>query len=111
MNNKRTLNYFLTLYFYQIETLLNNFPSGLEEIKFQSEEANTDEFIKKYFQNFLLKNNRISTDLAIRELVYRQDGIEQVIEIEKLYSYQILDVLLPEQLSIEQKNKIMESKK
>ena len=45
------LNYFLLVYFYTIECDLNHIDNELKEIKFQSEEANTDEYLKIYFQN------------------------------------------------------------
>lgn len=35
---------FLTVYFHMIENQLNKNPHGLEKVKFQSEEANTNEF-------------------------------------------------------------------
>jgi hypothetical protein len=53
------LNSFLLVYFYNIEMELNMPKNGLETIKFQSEEANTDEFLKKFFKDFLSKNNSI----------------------------------------------------
>lgn len=43
------LHSFLIVYFYQVENKLNTTNNGLETIKFQSEEANTDEHLKKYW--------------------------------------------------------------
>lgn len=54
------LNSFLIVYFYKIENELNTTNNGLENVKFQSEEANTDEHLKKYFQTFLMKHNNLS---------------------------------------------------
>ena len=104
------LNSFLMVYFYKIENQLNTTENGLETIKFQSEEANTDEHLKKYFQDYLLKNNDIS-DVQLKRLSVKIDLEEHIIDIEKLKSYKITNVLLPEQLSIEQKRQITESKK
>ncbi|MBN2824707.1 MAG: hypothetical protein JXQ76_05245 [Campylobacterales bacterium] len=104
--NKSKLHCFMQLYLYQIETFLNTLPNELENIKFQSQEANTDEYVKKYFQDYLLKHNGLKSDFFIKELVYS----EQSISIEKLYDFKVVDVLLPEQLNEEQKIKILESK-
>ena len=108
--NQNLLNSFLIVYFYKIENELNTTKNGLETIKFQSEEANTDEHLKKYFQDFLLKNNDLS-DVKLKKLAVKIDAEEHIIEIEKLKTYKITNVLLPEQLSIEQKKSITESKK
>ncbi|MFN3851103.1 MAG: hypothetical protein ACK4NY_16835 [Spirosomataceae bacterium] len=104
------LNSFLIVYFYKIENELNTTKNGLETIKFQSEEANTDEHLKKYFQEFLLKHNDLS-DVKLKKLSVKIDSEEHTIDIENLQSYKIVNVLLPEQLSAEQKKSITESKK
>ncbi|WP_187477904.1 hypothetical protein [Amniculibacterium sp. G2-70] len=104
------LNSFLIIYFYKIENELNTTKNGLETIKFQSEEANTDEHLKKYFQEFLLKHNDLS-DVKLKKLSVKIDSEEHTIDIENLQSYKIINVLLPEQLSVEQKKSITESKK
>ena len=104
------LNSFLIVYFYKIENELNNTNNGLETIKFQSEEANTDEFLKKYFQDFLSKHNNIN-DINLKRLAVKIDSEEQIIDIEKLKLYSISNVLLPEHLNAAQKKNITESKK
>jgi len=101
----------LTLYFYQIERLLNGSPNALQEIKFQSEEANTDEYLKEFFKDFLLQNNSINEEYTPKRLIYTKDGIEQKIETKDFFSYEILDVLLPSDLSKELKTGIKDSKK
>jgi hypothetical protein len=98
------------VYFYKIENELNMTKNGLETIKFQSEEANTDEYLKKYFQDFLLKHNDLS-NVKVKKLAVKIDTEEHIIDIENLQSYKITNVLLPEQLSVEQKKSINESKK
>ena len=45
-----TLNDFLFVYFFQLETELNTDYNGLDSIKFHSEEANTDEEVKLFFK-------------------------------------------------------------
>ena len=47
---------FLYFYFYYLEELLQQRKSELGRIKFQSEEANTDEFIKRYLKDVILEN-------------------------------------------------------
>jgi hypothetical protein len=91
------LNSFLIVYFYKIENELNTTKNGLETIKFQSEEANTDEHLKKYFQDFLLKHNDLS-DVKLKKLAVKIDSEEHTIDIANLQSYKITNVLLPEQL-------------
>lgn len=108
--NQNLLNSFLIVYFYKIENELNTTKNGLETIKFQSEEANTDEFLKKYFQDFLLKNNDLS-GIKLKKLALKIDLEEHIIDIEKLKTYKITNVLLPEQLNKEQKKQIADSKK
>ncbi|AIG29687.1 hypothetical protein IA01_04025 [Flavobacterium psychrophilum] len=104
------LNSFLIVYFYKIENELNNTKNGLETIKFQSEEANTDEFFKRYFQDFLSKHNDVK-DVKIKQLAVKIDSEESIIDIEKLNSYKITNVLLPEHLTAEQKKEITKAKK
>lgn len=104
------LNSFLIVYFYKIENELNTSKNRLETIKFQSEEANTDEHLKKYFQEFIIKNNSI-TDVKLKKLAIKIDSEVHSIDIENLKSFKISNVLLPEQLNAEQKKRITESKK
>lgn len=104
------LNSFLIVYFYKIENELNNTKNGLETIKFQSEEANTDEFLKRYFQDFLTIHNNVK-DIKLKKLAVKIDSEEHIIDIEKLKSYRISNVLLPEHLTNEQKKEITASKK
>ncbi len=108
--DQNLLNSFLIVYFYKIENELNTTKNGLEAIKFQSEEANTDEFLKKYFQDFLSKHNDVN-DVKIKRLVVKIDFEEYIIDVEKLKSYRITNVLLPEQLNAQQKKEITTSKK
>lgn len=103
------LNSFLIVYFYKIENELNNNKNGLEAIKFQSEEANTDEFLKKYFKDFLLNHNNIK-EIELEKLVIKIDALEHIIDIEDLKIYRVSNVLLPEDISVEQKKKITATK-
>lgn len=107
---QNSLNSFLIVYFYKIENELNTTKNGLETIKFQSEEANTDEHLKIYFQEFLLNHNDLS-GVNLEKLAVKIDSEDHTIDIENLQSYKITNVLLPEQLNSEQKKRITESKK
>ena len=110
LKEKDYLKYFLTVYFYTIENKLNSKDNGLKDIKFQSEEANTDEYLKKYFKDFISSNNNIK-DTSIKYLKIKIDEIEFKINISYLLSFEITKVLLPEELSELQKKEISESKK
>jgi hypothetical protein len=101
------LNSFLLVYFYNIEMELNTPKNGLETIKFQSEESNTDEFLKKFFKDFLSKNNSIKKT-TLEKLI---DAETYLIDIKDLMNYKINSVFLPEELTDVQKKKITESKK
>lgn len=104
------LNSFLTVYFYNIEQLLNENKNGLEIVKFQSEEANTDEHLKRYFQVFLSNHNSIS-NVKLKKLSIKSDTEKYIIDIDSLKIYEVTKVLLPEELSSEQKVQINKSKK
>ena len=103
------LHYFLTAYFYFLENDLNNSENGLNDIKFQSEEANTDEHLKIYFQSYILENNEISKS-GLKSITINNGIDSKTIEIEHLESFKIKNVFLPEQLSVEQKKEITASK-
>ncbi len=108
--NQNLLNSFLIVYFYKIENELNTTKNGLETIKFQSEEANTDEFLKRYFQDFLLKHNDLS-GVKLTKLSVKIDKEEHTINIEDLKRYKISNIFLPEHLNTEQKKEISTLKK
>jgi hypothetical protein len=103
------LQYFLTAYFYFLENDLNNSENGLNDVKFQSEEANTDEHLKIYFQKYILENNEISKS-GLKSISINNGNQSITIEIEQLASFKIKNVFLPEQLSAEQKQEITDSK-
>lgn len=104
------LNSFLLIYFFELEQKLNTEENHLQKVKFQSEESNTDEFLKKYFKEYLSRNNNIEAT-NLKQLQIKIDVEEFIINIEDLFSYRISNVLLPEELSKEQKQNIANSKK
>lgn len=99
---------FLSLYFYGLEQQLNS-DKGLDEIKFQSEEANTDEFLKLYMKKFILINNTIKSG-DIKLLKYNINGSNEVIDVNELIKYKIVEVLIPSDLSRSQKDEIAKKK-
>ena len=104
------LNGFMHLYFFQIESILNKQNNDLAKIKFQSEEANTDEYLKQFFKSFLLKHNHI------QDTYYLDVKIENGQEIEiynksDLKQIYVKDVLLPIELTSKHRNIIQEQKK
>lgn len=103
------LNGFLHLYFYQLEQLLNADPSSLNGIKFQSEEANTDEFLKIFFKSFMLKHNRIKNEFNF-DVEVKSLGQTTNYKFEDLANFQIQEVLLPSELTAEHKEDITAQK-
>lgn len=110
MNINNNIQSFLTLYFHKIETLLNKHSSGLEKVKFESEESNTDEHLKLFFQNFLKENNDIS-DTNLTDLIIKVDNKEHCLKTQDLFCYHIDNVLLPNELTDKQKKEIAKKKK
>lgn len=93
---------FLLLFFYELENDLNYSENALSEVKFQSEEANTDEYLKLFFKEYIEKNNKIKrTD--IKEVSFFIDNKDVTFNTKELNSFYIDEVLLPEELSEEQK--------
>ena len=74
------LNSFLLVYFYELEKQLNASDNKLQVVKFQSEEANTDEFLKKYFKKYIKKNNNI-----------KASNLKQ----HKRYTFSMIPVIIP----------------
>lgn len=104
------LDFFLIIYFYQLETDLNKNNKGLEKIEFQSDEANTDKYVKRFFQNYILDNNNISST-NFENITVIIDKKDYVVKTGKLQGFKITSALLPEQLSPSQKKVITNSKK
>jgi hypothetical protein len=99
------IDFFLAAYFFQLENLLNQEKKGLAKVKFQSEEANTDEYFKAFVANIITKNNSIST-LEIENVIINNNRFE----IKELQEFKIIEVILPNELSIEQKQQSAKEK-
>jgi hypothetical protein len=109
-NTQSELNALLLIYFLELETFVNSNTDELKEIKFQSEEANTDEFIKKHFKNLILSRTDIS-NTAIKKVSISSSTEQHEIEVKNLLKFRITAVFIPEELSAEQKSNIAKSKK
>ena len=101
---------FLTIYFYYLENILNQDSSGLSNIKFQSEESNTDEYLKKYLKTFISSNSQLLIE-GNNNCVFEIDGNKEIVNKSEFNNFKIIEVLIPEELTQEQKNKITENKK
>lgn len=103
------IDFFLHAYFYFLEQSLNRDTSWLKNLKFQSEESNTDEYLKKFLQDFISKNNQIGAS-DIDKVIINIDGINYQVSLEDLTAFKIIEVFLPEQLSESDKISITQSK-
>jgi len=103
------LRNFLIVYFYTIENQLNKDGNGLKDVKFQSEEANTDEYLKKFFKEYILSNKDIKST-SIEFLKVKTDKEELKIKISDLSNFEIANVYLPEELTEPQKKDIAKNK-
>jgi hypothetical protein len=99
------IDFFLAAYFFQLENLLNQEQKGLAKVKFQSEEANTDEYFKAFVADIITKNNSIST-LEIENIIINKHRFE----IKDLQGFKITEVILPNELSTEQKLQLAKEK-
>jgi len=103
------VNYFLFVYFYELERLLNSDYNSLIEIKFQSEEANTDEFTKKFLQNYIRQNNNIKKS-KVDFIKTITNDLSETIEVAILHDFSITNVYIPDELSNEHKADIYKRK-
>ncbi len=104
------LDYFMYAYFYQIETGLNSDNNALSTIKFQSEEANTDEELKLFFKSYLSKHNKLSLSSLVTSIVIKVDEEEHAIPIAQLNDIYVQRVWLPQELTSDMKSEIAKSK-
>ena len=106
MNKNETFLYF---YFYYLEELLQQRKSELGKIKFQSEEANTDEYIKRYLKDVILENNKVPRN-KFSTLTIRSSKQSITCNYSEVEGFFIESVFLPEELSERQKQDIMATK-
>ena len=104
-----TINNFLHVYLYQLEDELNKDCAGLDKVKFQSEEANTDEEAKVFFKSYILSHPNIKKDV-IKKLIIKRGEKPNEVEIGVLSNYKISNVILPKELTDEMRKAIASSK-
>ncbi|MDA9284816.1 hypothetical protein N9P86_01605 [Flavobacteriaceae bacterium] len=108
-NDVRSIDGFLLLYFYQLEENLNNNNYDLNSIKFQSEESNTDEFLKVFFKKYIEKNKSIK-NCDFSEVSFVINDFKKSFETKNLFRFIITEVFLPEDLTKKQKINISKNK-
>ena len=103
---------FLYLYFYQLEIDLNSGTGKkeLSKIKFQSEEANTDEYVKIFFQNYIQQNCKLFPSLNVKNVLIDEDGVKRCASVTDLSKFTITKVYRPSELPHNLKRDIAESK-
>ncbi len=105
------LDHFLCTYFYQIETKLNEDCKELSTIKFQSEEANTDEYLKQFFKGYLSKHNKLALTPSIDKVSIKRGEEVFSCAMNELKDFCIKSVWLPKDLTSEMKADIARSKR
>lgn len=104
------LDYFMYAYFYQIELGLNKDNNALSTIKFQSEEANTDEELKLFFKSYLSEHKRLSLSPLVTSVVVKIGKDEHTISIAQLNDIYVKRVWLPQELTSDMRSEIAKSK-
>lgn len=110
MELENLIEHFLYAYFYHIEGALDKVKNKLAAVKYQSEEANTDEFQKKFIKEFILENNSLK-ECKLNELSLKKNGVIDKVKISSLSDIYIKNVYLPEELTPEFKKNIVANKK
>lgn len=110
LTKKLKLSAFLTVYFYEVEELLNKHQERLAAIKYQSEESNTDEFIKQFLKEILLENPSI-LQTKIKSISFENSTYDKPIPIKQFNEFRITEVILPGNLSKKQRDRITKSKR
>lgn len=104
-NINENLNFFLAQYFYELESILNGKSEEISQIKFQSEESNTDEFIKDFIKKIILENNTLS-DNNISVISLTDGNNSKELNVNEFKDFYISKVIKPNELSNEQKEQI-----
>ncbi|MFI3270289.1 MAG: hypothetical protein SNG14_05395 [Rikenellaceae bacterium] len=107
---ERGYDVFMQLYLYQLECILSGNESLLNKIRFQSEEANTDEDLKLFFKDFMLNNDRLLPHYMFGVDFISDDGVCEQYDCAQFAGYKIEDVYLPNELTEEQKELVKSQK-
>lgn len=102
------LNNFMYVYMYHLENYLLSKKEEIKGISFQSDEANTDRPLKEYMKNLIEKDfNKIPQNSNIKLLNIESKQCE---DMEVLQSFKINKVLLPENITQDIKEHIVNLK-
>jgi hypothetical protein len=102
------LNFFFSTYLFELETNINESHS-LNDVKFHSEEANTDENLKLYFKEYFKSNPNLKAK-AFKTVTIIVDDVHHKCDLNTLSQFQINNAYLPHELTVEQKKNIAKSK-
>lgn len=102
------LNFFFSTYLFELETNINE-SNSLNDVKFQSEESNTDENLKIYFKDYFKSNPSVKAQ-AFKSITIIVDEKHHQCDLKKLSKYRISNAFLPSELSDDQKLEIAKSK-
>ncbi|MBQ7855573.1 MAG: hypothetical protein IJ348_00495 [Alistipes sp.] len=83
---------------------------GLASLRFQSEEANTDEEVKAFFKAYITSNNRLKASEVERLVINRGNSTLEV-SMNDLAQFSISRVLLPSELTDEMRAEIAATKR
>lgn len=109
LNIDEKLNFFLSQYFYELEIILNTHTTEISSVKFQSEESNTDEYLKEYIGNIISLNNTIKNHgISALSLTYGQQT--KSMNVEDFNKFRIIKILRPNELTPDLKERIKASK-
>ena len=104
----KDLSLFMQVYMYELEQFLNQRHNEIQNVSFQSDEANTDRPLKEYLKSVIETSfSSLPPDSSIRFL--SQDG-EAPIPVNDLSSITIRRVLLREELTDRIRQEIVKSK-
>ncbi|MFK7981249.1 MAG: hypothetical protein AB8G86_14785 [Saprospiraceae bacterium] len=104
-NNNNKLNYFLSQYFYELEIILNTKAKEISSMKFQSEESNTDEYLKNFVKKVILQNKTLKNK-QITTLSLTFGAESKSLKVKEFNKFRITNVFLPNELTADLKNKI-----
>jgi len=107
--NNSKINYFLSQYFYELEIILNTKAKEISSVKFQSEESNTDEYLKNFVREIILHNRTIKNK-QITTLSLANGNESKSLKVREFNQFQITNVFLPNELTVDLKNKISVTK-
>ncbi len=103
-------NAFMQLYLFQFEHLLSQDTSLLKSVKFQSEEANTDEDLKRFIKNFILSTPTLIPNFQLNFSFERSDGYNTQYPCDMFINYRILNVYMPTELTSDMKEFVKSQK-